>query len=221
MAQEDTRFLLNVGPAPVLIDEAWVDLLIRRTNNSAAFVKLPARDLFSVVKEAGFPIAARNEMQGLPRPGANDRFSLVKIYRQAVRLLFKGYLQLPDGTYSLQINWAGQTDFKEAGESIRGYKIERFEKVIGMQVIQRGYSREVDNSYVIIRKDPNGPVTLSKGKLVSEKELFAKLFDAQTNTVVMVHVGSELGDHKVLDITEDEVLLSDTKNKEMRLKRVR
>ena len=167
------------------------------------------------------PLQPPIEAENLPALSSKGRFSLLKIFRQPVRLLFKGYLQLPDGSYSLQINWAGQTDFKEMGESIRGYRIEKFQKVIDTQEIQGGYTKEVDHSYVIIRKDPNGPVTLTKGNLVSERELFAKLFDAQTNQVITVHVGSEFGLHKVLDITEDEVLLSDPTSQEIRLKRTK
>lgn len=220
MVDEDTRFLRRVGPGPVLIDEAWLDLLMRRAQDPSAFVHGPARDIFSVVKDES-PMPAPSQAPTTPIVFSKGRFSLLKIFRQPVRLLFKGYLQLPDGSYSLQINWAGQTDFKQLGESIRGYRIEKFEKVIDTEVIQGGYTKEVDHSYVIIRKDPNGPVTLAKGNLVSERELFAKLFDAQTNQVATVHVGSEAGSHKVLDITEDEILLSDPSNQEIRLKRTK
>ena len=220
MAQEDTRFLRRAGPLPVVIDEAWVDRLIRRVSHPAAFALSPTRDLFSVVREETQP-AVQIQAQTLSRPSVKARFSLLKIFRQPVRLLFKGYLQLPDGSYSLQINWAGQTDFKQLGESIRGYRIEKFDKVIKTQDTPGGYTREVDHSYVIIRKDPDGPVTLAKGNLVSERELFAKLFDTEANQVVTVHVGSLVGSHKVLDITEDEVLLSDAANKEIQLKRTR
>ena len=216
---EDTRFLQSAPRAPVVIDAKWVDLLTQRASQRAVPLALPMRDLFSIVQE-NTARPARQDAQALPSPDAG-RVSLVKIYRQAVRLLFKGYLRLPDGSYSLQINWAGQTDFKRLGESIRGYRIEKFQKVIGSEVIQGGYTREADNSYVVIHKESEAPVTLEKGRLVSEKELFAKVFDAQSNVVVTVHVGSALGEYKVLDITEDEVLLSNEANEKTVLKRAR
>ncbi len=214
--EEDMRFLQGAGRTPVLIDEKWVDGLIQRLSEGPAFAKASMRDLFSVQKDEAAGVVP--DTAALSKEG---RFTLVKIYREPVRLLFKGYLQLPDGGYSLQINWAGQTTFKKVGETIRGYRIDNFQKVIGTQEIQRGYLRDVDNSFVVIRKEPAPPVTLAKGNLVSEKELFAKLFDTQTSAVISVHVGSQIGAYKVLDITEDQVLLSDQAGakKEVLLKR--
>ncbi len=221
--EQDTRFLRRVAATPSVIDVVWVARLAHRMTDPQAFVRPPARNLFAVLRDevpvvAKYPKADADEFS---RASKKQGFSLVKIYRQPVKLLFKGYLQLPDGSFSLQINWAGQTDFKEVGETIRGYRIERFEKVVGTKEIQNGLRCDVDNSYVIIHKEPAPPITLNKGTMMSEKELFAKISDGQSGNITVAHVGSKIRDYKVLDITEDEVLLSNTADEKTVLKRAR
>ncbi len=217
--QEDTQFLQMPPRFLPLIDEAWVNSLIARAQSGDAVAA--TRDLFSLVREAkpAAPQPAESE-EKLPARGA-ERFSLVKIYREPVRLLLKGYIQLRDGSYSLQINWAGQTDFRQVGESIRGYVIEHFEKLLVPQQVQGNVTQDMDQSYVIIHKNGGEPLRLQKGHLVTEKELFAKLFDHNANQVAVVHVSSQIDTYKVVDINEDEIILSDEAGKQITLTRDR
>ncbi len=216
--QEDTQFLQMPPRFSPLIDETWVNGLIARAQSGDAVAA--TRDLFSLVRQAKPAAQSAESEEKIPARGA-QRFSLVKIYREPVRLLLKGYIQLPDGSYSLQINWAGQTDFRQVGESIRGYAIERFEKVLVPQQVQGNVTQDMDQSYVIIHKKGGEPLRLQKGHLVTEKELFAKIFDHNANQVAVVHVASQIDTYKIVDIKEDEIILSDEAGKQITLTRDR
>ncbi|MFC2149542.1 hypothetical protein ACFLQ8_02460 [Candidatus Auribacterota bacterium] len=197
------------------VDFDRVAAIIGEVKNPEDLSALYKRDIFTEYKGALIQVETV-QRGGEDKDGA--RLRLVKIYRQPVKLLFKGYIQLPDGSYSVQINWARKTDFKKVGEKIRGYKIVDFQQRLFEEKSPTGIVKQINKSIVEIRKGENKPIVLEKGKLITEKELFAKLFDKKLFKNVTVHVGSTGDGYKVLDITEDEVILSPPSGDNIHLK---
>jgi hypothetical protein len=186
------------------IDFDRVADLIGAVKNPKDLSKYYVRDIFTEYK--GEPIAQAVE-EDKDAKGIK-RFRLMKIFRQPVKLLFKGYMQLPDGSYSIQINWGEKTDFKKIGESMRGYKFVDFQQRICKEELQTGVVRETNKSIVEIQKEKEKPIILEKGRLVTEKELFAKIYDKKLLRNIVVYVGYAQDGYKILDITEGEVIVS-------------
>lgn len=147
-------------------------------------------------------------------PNSNPRFQDIKerlrvkkIYKKPVRLLFKGYIQLGDGTYVATINWAGKTDFKKVGDEIRGYKVVDFKKDVSEIKTLWGGTERVDKSTVTLERDTGERFNLDIGKITLEKEIYAEIWDRRDARSYEVYVGSEIFDNKVLDISPSEVII--------------
>ncbi|HRZ86178.1 MAG TPA: hypothetical protein P5287_00035 [bacterium] len=189
--------------------------LIGEVKNPKDYMKFYTRDIFAEYKGE---IAPQEEVKEDGETKGIKRFRLTKIFRQPVKLLFKGYMQLPDGSYTIQINWGDRTDFKAIGESIRGYKVVEFQQRMHKETLGTGVEQETNKSVIEIRKGDDKPITLELGRLVTEKELFAKLYDKKTLRNLVVYVGYEFEGYKILDITEGELVLSTETGEEFHLK---
>ncbi|MDP8263631.1 MAG: hypothetical protein P9M13_10085 [Candidatus Ancaeobacter aquaticus] len=199
------------------VDFDRVALLIDEVKNPQDLALYYKRDIFTEHK--GEPVQVERIVKE-DAVAKGEQFRLEKIFRQPVKLLFKGYMQLPGGVYSIQINWGRKTDFKKIGETIRGYEIRNFQQRFFNEELPSGVQIRVNKSIVEIKKGDGTSVTLERGKLITEKELFAKLFDRKKLKAITVHVGSVYDGHKVLDITEREVILSRPNGEKLHLKSV-
>lgn len=179
--------------------------LIGEVQNPKDLSKHYVRDIFT--EYTGEPIVQDIKEEDKDARGIK-RFRLMKIYRQPVKLLFKGYMQLPDGSFSIQINWGEKTDFKKMGESMRGYKFVDFQQRICKEELKSGVTREMNKSIVEIQKENEKPIVLERGRLITEKELYAKLYDKKLLRNITVYVGYAFDGYKILDITEGEVIVS-------------
>lgn len=129
-----------------------------------------------------------------------DRIDIEKIYQKPVKLLFKGYMQLGDGTNIATINWAGKTSFVKTGEEIRGYTMRDFKKEVANKDTFWGGTEKIDSSYIMLEKNSENSIKLMIGKVALEKEIFAQLLDNKTNTIYDVHVGSDFLTYTVKEI---------------------
>jgi hypothetical protein len=91
---------------------------------------------------------------------------------------------------------------------MRGYKFVDFQQRICKEELQTGVVRETNKSIVEIQKEKEKPIILEKGRLVTEKELFAKIYDKKLLRNIVVYVGYAQDGYKILDITEGEVIVS-------------
>jgi len=138
-------------------------------------------------------------------PGAL-KLRVLNIYRKGILVNFFGYINLPDGSFQMQINWGKRTSFLKVGQSIRGFKIIDFsqknEKKFNPQI---GAEEAEDVSHIQIQKANEPPITLTIGKPSFEKELHATILDQVTGKTHVVHYGSKIKRYKVLDITPTKV----------------
>lgn len=136
-----------------------------------------------------------------------ERFRIAKIYKKPVKLLFKGYIQLGDGTYVATINWAGKTDFKKVGEEIRGYKVVDFKKDVSEIKTLWGGTEKIDKSVVSLQRDSAEKFNLVIGKITLEKEIYAEIWDRKETKSYEVYIGADLLGNKILDISPSQVII--------------
>lgn len=148
-----------------------------------------------------------------------ERLRITKIYKKPVKLLFKGYIQLGDGTYVATINWGGKTDFKKVGDTIRGYKVVDFKKDISERETKWGGTEKVDKSIVTLQRDTGERFNLEIGKITLEKEIYAEIWDRKETRNYDVYVGGEILGNKVLDISPNEVIIITSKEEKIYLKK--
>lgn len=144
-------------------------------------------------------------------PGA-IKLRIIKIYRRSIQVNFFGYIQLPDESYQVQINWAGRTFFLKVGQKIRGFTISEFTPSIELKYNAAiGAEQQTDSSFIKIQKANESPITLVIGKPSFEKEPYASIKDMITRKIYSVHAGSKIKGYKVLDITSSKVVISRNK----------
>lgn len=136
-----------------------------------------------------------------------ERFRVAKIYKKPVKLLFKGYIQLGDGTYVATINWAGKTDFKKAGDEIRGYKVVDFKKDVSEVKTLWGGTEKIDKSIITLQRDTGERFNLEIGKITLEKEIYAEVWDRKETKGYEVYIGADLLGNKILDISPSQVII--------------
>jgi hypothetical protein len=144
-----------------------------------------------------------------------DRLRVKKIYKKPVKLLFKGYMQMGDGSYVATINWAGKTDFKKIGEGIRGYKVVDFKKNVSEQKTPWGGTEKVDQSSIVFEKETGEKFTLNIGKIALEDEVYSEIWDRKEAKSYEIYIGYEFLDNKVLDIAADKVIINTSKGEEL------
>lgn len=147
-------------------------------------------------------------------PNSNPRFQDIKermrvqkIYKKPVKLLFKGYIQLGDGTYVATINWAGKTDFKKPGDEIRGYKVVDFKKNVSEKTTLWGGTEKIDQSIITLERDTGERFNLEIGKITLEKEIYAEIWDRKETRSYDVYIGADLLGNKILDISPSQVII--------------
>ncbi|EKD26052.1 MAG: putative calcium-binding protein [uncultured bacterium] len=103
-------------------------------------------------------------------------FKLSKTYQKPVQILFMGYIIRTSGNYSVQINWAGKTDFYNVGDEVRGYVIKDFKKSVVEEFDEKtGVAKYIDNSYIICQKKKFPFKTFQKEKIITDNDVFAKI----------------------------------------------
>lgn len=137
----------------------------------------------------------------------DERLCITKIYKRPVKLLFKGYMQLGDGTYVATINWAGKTDFKKTGDEIRGYKVIDFKKNVSEKKTVWGGTEKIDQSTITLERGGSERFVLEIGKIALEKEIYAEIFDRKEEKNYEVYIGGEILENKVLDISPVNVII--------------
>lgn len=169
------------------------------------------KNIFSQPREK--PVEWPQVEPGIPEEGIDYtkpdiRFMVTKIYKKPVKLLFKGYIQLGDGTYVATINWAGKTDFKKVGDEIRGYKVVDFKKDVSERKTLWGGTEKIDKSIVTLERDTGERFNLEIGKITLEKEIYAEILDRKDSKDYEVYVGGEILGNKVLDISSTQVIIN-------------
>jgi len=124
----------------------------------------------------------------------NLPFSLIKTYQKPVKILFMGYIKNIKGEYSVQINWAGKTDFYDLGDLVRGYVIKDFQKVIEEQPLPSGVVVDYDKSFIVCQKKKFPSKTFYKKKYVTENDVFARITFNGSFEVLEVHIDSVVKD---------------------------
>ena len=209
--------ILREKPLPHIISHAKYEALVSSIGEPCISKKAHVRNIFARYEKSPVkikPVIEVTEFKTIP-----ERLRVTKIYRKPVRLLFKGYMQLPDGTYVATINWAGKTDFKKIGEEIRGYKVVDFKKDVTERKTLWGGTERVDKSIVTLERTTGEKFNLEIGHIALEKEIFAEIWDAKKACSYDVHVGSEILMHKVLDIFPVEVIIISPDGERLHLKK--
>ena len=145
-------------------------------------------------------------------------FIVQKTYQKPVQIQFMGYLLNVSGEYTVQINWAGKTDFYKIGNEVRGYVIKDFQKVEDKEFNNRtGVATFTDNSYIICQKKKFPPKKFLKQKLVTDNDVFAKIQFSETKKEQEIYIDSIIEDgvsgklYKVKDIglTSAKIIIED------------
>lgn len=140
------------------------------------------------------------------------KLKVLDIYRRGIEVRFFGYIELPDGSHQIQMNWGGKTAFVKTGEAIHGYEIVNFVQESSKRFNPRiGDHETIDVSHVMIKKADNPPMKLVIGRPSFEKELYARIQDAISGKIYSVHAGSKIKSYKVLDIKTDKVIIKRNK----------
>jgi hypothetical protein len=143
-----------------------------------------------------------------------ERLRVRRIYKKPVKLLFKGYLQMGDGTYVATINWGGKTDFKKVGDVIRGYKVVDFKKTVSEQKTPWGGTEKIDQSTITLERETGEKFALEIGKIALENEIYAEIWDRKEAKSYEIYIGYGFLDNKVLDITAEKVTIKTPKGEE-------
>lgn len=197
--------ILETKPFPVIISHAKYKALVASFKEPYVPQGAHVRNIFAQYQKErpGIkPIPEITEFKTI-----QERLRVTKIYKKPVKLLFKGYIQLADGAYVATINWAGKTDFRKIGEEIRGYKVVDFKKEVTEQKTLWGGTEKVDKSTIVLERTTGERFSLEIGHITLEKEIFAELWDRKEARSYDVHIGSEILDYKVLDISPVEVII--------------
>lgn len=154
---------------------------------------------------------------------------LVSIYRRPIDILFRGYVEKNDHTFDLTVNWevrkGGKTYFVRVGDTVRGYEIIEFKKIIKTDLDKRrNIEIERDLSYILLRTNLGETVKLQINVIYLMKELFARIriggIDGTSEEVV--HAGSEFKAYiddvresfTVSRIFDNRIFFKDKKDKE-------
>jgi len=203
-AHKKYEFLISILQSPYSPEYAHIRNIFARPHKILPSMKHISSN---VVKETG-------GFKTIP-----ERLKVTSIYRKPVKLLFKGYIQLGDGTYVSTINWAGKTAFKKIGDEIRGYKLIGFDKKVIDRKTLWGGTKRVDNSILTLQRRDNGRLSLEMGTITLEKEIFAGILDRKQSKKYDVHIGDEILGNKILDISADGVIILNSKGEKFYLKR--
>lgn len=209
---------LNTTPKPV--SHAGYEDLIKSFKEPYVPVNVHRRNIFLQSRQTGqTPPEAIIPSGKYNFDKLDERLCVTKIYKKPVKLLFKGYIQLGDGTYVATINWAGKTDFKKVGDEIRGYKMTDFKKNVSEKKTLWGGTEKVDQSIIKLERDTNEKFILEIGKIALEKEIYAEILDRKEMRSYEAYIGGEILENKILDISLDQVIMSDSKGEKITLKK--
>lgn len=208
---EVPSLMRELGAAPQYIWHQKYEDLIREGRGFKGPYTPPQvhrRNIFSQLMEKRIEGPQAKFPEGIDYTRPALRFEVTKIYKKPVRLLFKGYIQLSDGTYVATINWAGKTDFKKVGEEIRGYKVVDFKKDVSETKTLWGGTEKIDKSIITLQRDTGERFELVIGRITLEKEIYAEIFDRKEGKSYEVYVGGDILGNKILDINPTQVIIS-------------
>jgi hypothetical protein len=151
----------------------------------------------------------------------NFPYIVEKIYKKPVEILFMGYVEEKNGSFTLQINWekGGQTFLVKVGDTIRGYSIESFRKIVRDIKKKGGAVVPEDTSFIVLKKREETLIKLVRNVMLIEREYYAtlRLKEASSSSPLEVRSGTKFvfeADEKkeefeVTDITIDQVFYKD------------
>lgn len=132
-----------------------------------------------------------------------EKLKLVSVEPTTLPFIYLGYIQTATGTIIGQVNWGDKTYFLKKGDKFKDYKVIEIEK---KRLITEG--RE-------------GQLILEFKKPAKGKELVAKLYNELDERTYEMRKGEELNNYKILDITQESVVLLGPDNKEWIIKKER
>ncbi|MCB1196243.1 hypothetical protein KDK77_08665 [bacterium] len=145
------------------------------------------------------------------------RFRLLNIYKKPLELLFDGYMQLPDGSFSFVINSGMATHFKRMGETIDGYKIINFKKRLS-ETNRMGVELKTDESELYLSDENGELLMLVFHRITTKKELWVTISDLDQNTNLELREGDHFGQFTIQSISEQGIIVTDTENTQFDLK---
>lgn len=163
------------------------------------------RDNLQEFKDGTDPLVA--DTPGKKQEIPEVPFKVLNTYQKPVQILFMGYMLNVEGQYTVQINWAGKTDFYKIGDEIRGYVLKDFQKVEEKEFDPKtGVTKFKDNSFITCQKKKFPPKKFLKEKLVTDNDVFAKIEVNETLKTQEVFIDYVFEDtasgkiYKVIDI---------------------
>ena len=145
------------------------------------------------------------------------RYRLVSIFKKPLEILFDGYMQLPDKSYSFVINAGSSTHFKRIGESIDGYKIVNFNKKLS-ETNRMGVALKTDESELNLEDENGERLTLVFHRITTKKELWVRITDLEEQSNLELREGNTFGQFRIVSITESGISLLDAESNEFNLK---
>jgi len=106
-------------------------------------------------------------------------------------IIYKGFISMPDGTVTAQINFKNATRFAKINDDINGWRVV-----------------SINKKYLIMMDRSKREVIFEYNRETPSEELSATLKDLRNGSAVVVKKGQQLNEFFVTDITEDSVTLS-------------
>jgi hypothetical protein len=118
-------------------------------------------------------------------------FVVRAIEKEEIPIIFKGSIVRGDEVIIAQINWGNKTLFVKPNEMLKQWLV-----------------AEITENFVVI-KDPDGkPVTLFLNRVTYSESMVASLLYTKENKIYRVKIGDFIDDYKVLDIKNENVVVS-------------
>jgi len=118
-------------------------------------------------------------------------FVLRAIEKEEIPIIFKGSIVRGDQVIIAQINWGNKTFFVKPNEMLKQWLIS-----------------EITENFVIIKDAESQPFTLFLNKVTYSEMMVASVLYTKENKIYRVKVGDTIDDYKVLDIKNENVIVS-------------
>ncbi|MEW6534713.1 MAG: hypothetical protein AB1454_03700 [Candidatus Auribacterota bacterium] len=145
------------------------------------------------------------------------RYRLVRVFKKPLQLLFEGYMQLPDGSYSFVINSGASSKFVKIGEDVDGYVVVDFEKELVAET-RRGVEVRNDVSRLRLMSENGDEILLKYHQVTAEKELWAQIEDTESREVFDMQTGDKIGVYTISVITDEGIEVKDDSENTFKLK---
>jgi hypothetical protein len=118
-------------------------------------------------------------------------FVLRSIEKEEIPIVFKGSIVRGDEVIIAQINWGNKTYFVKPNEMLKQWLI-----------------AEITENFVIIKDTDSKPFTLFLNRVTYSEIMVASVLYTKENKIYRVKVGDLVDDYKVLDIKNENVIVS-------------